>query len=170
MTWARRLVPLVAVTLALGVALLLAPGAAATWTHVYLVLVAAGVLATAVQALGRRQETQKPSILEAALRKRTEPPDSPDDLATLERLVSIGSASAFDLHYRLRPAMREIAGGILLGRGVDLESQPEPARAALGDRAWSILRPDLELPADRHSRALAVADLEAVVLGIEGAR
>lgn len=170
MTWARRLAPLAAVTLALGVALLLAPGATATWTHVYLVLVAAGVVTATVRTLAGRHEAQKASMLEDALRRRAEPSGRPEDLETLERLVSIGSASAFDLYYRLRPALREIAAGVLLGRGVDLENQPERARAALGDKAWSILRPDLEPPQDRHTRTLAVADLEAVVLGIERAR
>lgn len=162
--------PLAVLTLALGVALLLAPGAAATWTHVYLVLVAAGVLAAAVRTLARRHATHKASMLEDALRMRPDPPGKPEDLETLERLVSIGSASAFDLHYRLRPALQKIAAGVLLGRGIDLESQPERARVALGETAWSILRPDLEPPEQRQSRTLPVADLEAVVLGIEGAR
>ncbi len=170
MTQARRLLPLAAITVALGAALLVAPGAASTWVHVYLLLVAAGVLLATVRAFVHRRGPAMPSIVDPALTRRQQRASRPEDLELLERLVSIGSASAFDLHYRLRPALRTIAEGVLLGRGIDLETQPERAQVALGDAAWSLLRPDRLPPEDRQARALATGDLDAVVRGIESAR
>ena len=170
MTVARRLVPLAVLTAAFGVALLLAPGVAATWAHVYLIALSAGVLALGVRSVARARKTAAPSVVDVALAQRRRSPAKPEDLERLERLVTLGSSSAFDLHYRLRPALREIAGGILLGRGIDLDAPPGQAREALGEDAWEILRPDRAAPVDRQAGGLAPAGLQAVVQGIEGAR
>jgi hypothetical protein len=157
-------------TAALGVALLLAPGVFSTWMHVYLVVVCAGSLAVAVRALARNRATESRSVFHRALAPRRERDRKPEDLEHLERLVTIASASAFDVHYRLRPALREIAAGILLGRGIDLDARPEAARAALGDDAWELLRPDRPPPVDRQARGIAPAELEAVVRAMEVCR
>ena len=45
--------------------------------------------------------------------------------------MTLGTASAYDLHYRLRPTLREIAAGLLADRrGIGLDGEPERARAA----------------------------------------
>lgn len=166
----RRLLLPVLLTGALGLALLLAPGTAATWTHVYIVLLAAVVVAAALRELVARQARRTPSTFDAGLARTTDRPGRPEDLELLERYVSIGSASAYDLHYRLRPALAKIAAGILQGRGIDVATQPEAARDALGDDAWSLLRPDRQPPADREAPALTATELGEVVAAIERAR
>lgn len=166
----RRALPLLALTGLLAGLLLLAPGSSSTWLHAYLVLVAAGVLAAAVRLLAAGRRATGPSVVDAALSRRAGRPARPEDLERLERLVEVGSASAFDLHYRLRPALRKVAEGILLGRGIELDAEPERARAALGEEAWSLLRPERPPPGDRRARGIAAPELDAVLRGIEGAR
>lgn len=166
----RRILFVAALTAAFGVAVLVAPGAASTWAHAYLVVLIAFVLAAAVRAFARARTPGGSSIFDAGLRRPRPAARKPEDLELLERLVTLASASAFDLHYRLRPAVREIAAGVLLRRGVELDAQPAQARALLGDQAWSLVRPDREPPTDRQARGLGAAELEAVLLGIEGCR
>jgi hypothetical protein len=165
----RSVLWLAVATAALGAALLLAPGTASTWVHVYLVVVGALVLARTVVVLARR-EADAPSIVDPALVRRTVEPGRPEDLEQLERLVSIGSGSAYDLHYRLRPALVTIAEGILHRRGIDLETQPDGAHAALGDDAWALLRPHRPPPSSREAPALTTRELEGVVEALEQAR
>lgn len=166
----RAILSVAAVTAAFGAALLLAPGAASTWAHAYLVAVTAGVLAAAVRACSRASRRQGPSVFDPALRRAQPAATTPEDLARLERLVTLGGSSAFDLHYRLRPAVREIAAGVLLRRGVELDDQPAQARALLGEQAWSLVRPDREPPHDRQGRGIEPAQLEAVLQGLEACR
>jgi hypothetical protein len=108
--------------------------------------------------------------VDGALARKPSRPSRPEDLEQLERYVTIGSASAFDLHYRLRPALVAIAEGLLWGRGVDLFAEPERARRVLGEDAWELLRPDRPPPEDRHGRALAGGELETVVAAVERVR
>ena len=75
-----------------------------------------------------------------------EKPEEPQPIAELDRidrLVVLGAANEFDLHYRLRPLLRQIAAERLYGlRGVDLDGDPERAKALLGDELWEVVRPD----------------------------
>src|SRR5437763_538511 len=50
-----------------------------------------------------------PSALERALRRRVPEPERPLQLERIERELVLGCGSAFDLHHRLRPTLREIA-------------------------------------------------------------
>ena len=71
----------------------------------------------------------------------------------MEREVALGLATAFDLHYRLRPRLRRIATELLAARrGIDLDGSPEAARRVLGDDAWEIVRGDREPPHERFRR------------------
>src|SRR5207237_10917002 len=52
----------------------------------------------------------------------------------------------FDLHYRLRPLLRQIAGERLYGRyGLELDRDPDRARALLGEGLWERVRPEREV-------------------------
>ena len=58
---------------------------------------------------------------------------------------------AFDVHFRLRPMITELAAELLSSRrGIDLERDPERAQALLGDDVWELVRPDRPQPAERH--------------------
>jgi hypothetical protein len=99
-------------------------------------------------------------------RRRTGEP-RPEQLARVERIASLSSASTFDVHYRLRPLVRNIAQARLARRGVDLELQPDAARAIVGDRVWELIRPDIEPPPDRHARGLDRDELRQLVEALE---
>ena len=78
------------------------------------------------------------------------------ELARVEREVTLGVATAFDLHFRLRPRICEIAASRLADRrGIDLERRPDAAREVLDDAVWEFVRPDREPPRERHGRGSA---------------
>ena len=89
-------------------------------------------------------------------------------LARLEREVTLATTNAFDLHVRLRPALREIAEHRLYDRhGVTLDAEPERARAALGDAVWDLVRADRPPPRDRHAPGMPYPELRALVETLE---
>lgn len=60
-------------------------------------------------------------------------------LLALEGTVVSGLDSPRSFHHRLRPRLRELARHRLeLDHGIDLDRQPEQARAVLGAQAWLI--------------------------------
>lgn len=108
------------------------------------------------------------SAFERALLPIQRPAARPDELVRLESRVALAAETAFDLHYRLRPTLREIAAHRLsLRRGIDLDAEPEAARSLLGPAAWDLVRPDREPPADRLGPGRPLADLSAAVDALE---
>ena len=70
------------------------------------------------------------------------PPSGRARSTRLEREVSMAGSAAFDVHYRLRPSIVELAAGLLSSRrGIDLEREPDRAQAALGDDVWELVGP-----------------------------
>ena len=56
--------------------------------------------------------------------------ERPGSLSRLEREVSMAGSAAFDVHFRLRPVIAELAAELLSSRrGIDLERDPERAHA-----------------------------------------
>jgi hypothetical protein len=159
---------LVLPTAGLVVGLVLAPGRAELWAHLYLVAVLAIALAAVVSLLREGQPAAAGSAFEAALRRDERPPERLPELARLEREVTLAASSSFDVHYRLRPIVREIAGGLLAARrGVMLDQEPDRARALLGEDAWALVQPDLEPPRDRYGPGIQAAGLERVLTALE---
>jgi hypothetical protein len=86
----------------------------------------------------------------------------------MEREVALGLATAFDLHYRLRPRLRRVATALLTARrGIELDANPEAARRALGDDAWEIVRGDREPPQERFAAGVDIASLRRAVSALE---
>ncbi len=108
------------------------------------------------------------SPFDAARRRR---PGRLASLPTLERTrreTALGIARAFDYHVRLRPVLRDVAAGRLAShRGVDLDAQPEQARAELGDEAWELLRADRPPPEERFAPGVDRAALRRLVDRLE---
>ena len=155
-------------TVALVVLLVVLPGRTELILHVYALAIAAIALLHLVRAVRSAYPVAAASPFDAALRKRTRRDERLPELARVERAVSLGMATAFDLHYRLRPSLRRIAGELLAARrGIDLDGSPEAARKALGDATWEILRADREPPRDRYGTGLELASLRAVVTSLE---
>ena len=67
----------------------------------------------------------KHSAFDDARTPRAQANEPLPELARVEREVTLGVATAFDLHYRLRPRIREVAASRLADRrGIDLERRP----------------------------------------------
>lgn len=156
---------LVLATLVLAALLVVRPFGRELALHLYLVALAAIAMAGAVSATNAAIPRARRSGFDEALRRRPAAPKRPAQLERTERAVTLGVANAFDFHARLRPILREVAAARLgRARGVELDS---PAgRAALGEDAWDLLRPDRESPDARHGPGLdaqRVRDLVAML-------
>lgn len=88
------------------------------------------------------------------------------ELERLERELALGAASAFDLHFRLRPVLREIAEQRLGRHGLRLDAKPR-TRETLGEDLWEVVRPDREPPADRHARGPGLERMRVIVESLE---
>jgi len=86
--------------------------------------------------------------------------ERPEDLARLEDQVALAAANAADLHYRLRPVLREIAEERAAARGIVLDERT-------AGEAWELVRPDREPPREGAARGLPLAQLARVVDAVE---
>jgi hypothetical protein len=151
----------------------LQPGDTALAIDAYLLFL--GALAMSVLTrLTREAAGMHPSELERLLRPRrrwkrkTPQRRQLPELARVERELSLASVGSFDLHVRLRPTLRDVAAHRLLSRhGIGLDEQPLQARELLGETTWELVRPDRQLPEDRHGPGLSTAELEEVVVSLE---
>ena len=137
--------------------------------HLYLFgLATIGVFILAALALNGLEAERTPTLLSwvRSRRRRRQAPRL-RSLEELERAADFSLATAFDVHYRLRPHLIQIARHRLAVRGVTLETQPDSAREMLGDALWNLVRPDREPPVNRNARGLAAADLRALVESLE---
>ena len=122
------------------------PGKRTVFIGVYLLVVGAFI----VTALVRSIRTLRRGAWERSAfdRRPEEPEQAPpiDELARIDRLVVLGRANAFDLHYRLRPLLRDLAADRLsAGHNVSLDGQPERAQQLLGEELWELVRADREV-------------------------
>ena len=104
-------------------ALIFAPGHASLIAHVWLVVVLAIGLGVPLERLRRAVPTRQ-SGFDAAFAPAAAGRARPASLARAEREVMLATGTAFDVHFRLRPLVRDVASGLLLRRGVDLERAP----------------------------------------------
>jgi hypothetical protein len=155
-------------TVALVVLLVALPGRTELVLHVYALAIAAIALAHLVGAVRAAHPAAAGSLFDAGLRRRARREERLPELARVEREVSLGMATAFDLHYRLRPPLRRMAGELLAARrGIDLDGSPEAARKALGEETWEIVRADREPPRDRYAAGVQLVALREVVTSLE---
>jgi hypothetical protein len=142
------------------------PGRAGLVIRIFaLVLCGVGVVLV-VAAL--RRAFPRTSALRPPERRRREPRSAPETLVRMEARTALGVARAFDLHFRLRPGLRELASELLAShRGIVLDAEPERARTALGDETWELVREDRPPPEDRIARGIPIRDLTRVVESLE---
>jgi hypothetical protein len=142
------------------------PGRVELAIRVFALLLCGMGLVLMVIALRRAFPLSTP--LRPAERRRREPRTAPETLVRLEARAALGVAGAFDLHFRLRPRLRELASGLLASRrGIALDAQPERAREALGDETWDLVRENRPPPDDRLARGIPIRDLARVVESLE---
>ena len=105
---------------------------------------------------------------ERALRTRRPRAPRLRELERIEHDVVQGAANPLDLHRRLRPLLRQIAGHRLAARhGIALDAGDGHATRLLGNEAWELLRPDRELPDERRGPRLGMHEIEAIVTRLE---
>jgi len=154
-------------TAAVVVALILAPDRAALEIHIWLLALLGLACVVLLQAVHAAYPTGNSPFL-ASLRTTSLQAERPSSLARTEREVSMASAAAFDVHFRLRPVLVELAADLLsTRRGIELERSTEQAHAALGDEVWEIVRPERPEPAQRDAPGLDRAQLDRIVTALE---
>ena len=154
-------------TIGLLAARMIAPGRRELELDIYILVLGGFGLLVIASALARVAPREDESMLEEAL--EPEPPETAPiaGLHRLEREVALASSREFDLHYRLRPVLREIAADRLERRGVTLDSGGPRARELLGDELWSLTEPDREPPSNRQAPGIEFEELERTVERLE---
>jgi hypothetical protein len=166
----KRLLPapaflMVLATIAYAVARVGEPGRRALWLDIYLLVLGAIAVFAAVLITREAFPLDRGSALAAALKREPRAPLRPHELERLEREVTLGTSSAFDLHYRLRPILREVAEQRVADRhGLRLDRGGGEVEAALGEELWELVRPDRKPPERRWAGGI---DEEAVRRAVE---
>src|SRR6478609_2288208 len=115
-----------------------------------------GIVAAAGDRVPHRHRSELAAALGAAKRRQKQLPE----IEKLQREVTLATASAYDLHFRLLPHLREIAQCRLERTG------KSPGSETLG-RWWPLLRPDRPEPEDRFAPGIKQAELRALVSDLE---
>jgi hypothetical protein len=121
----------------LGLAWLLAPGWLELELDIFILVVGGIALVDVVILLRDAYPLENVPEIAAALEHEAEPSQRPPQLERLERELTMATATAFDLHARLRPHLREL------------------------------VRPDRLPPANRHAEGIPPAELRRAVEALE---
>jgi hypothetical protein len=136
------------------------PGARNLILHAYVLavggLVMLGVLAATTESVPKRRR----SGFDRALAEVARADEPLREVARIERQVTLATATAYDLHVRLLPQLRQIAQSRLerTGRTISPET--------LG-RWWELLRPNRSAPDDRHGAGISASELRELVSDLE---
>ncbi|MDQ2983387.1 MAG: hypothetical protein M3R70_05620 [Actinomycetota bacterium] len=153
------------ITVALAAALMVFPGHAVLALDAY--VLALGAIALAALVRRTRQLEERPaSPIDRPLPALPTGTERLPELDRFERIVALSCDSAFDLHYRLRPLLRELVSARLAGHGIELDRMPDAARTATGEDLWELVRPDREL-GNRSDPGLPLADTRSLVDAVE---
>jgi hypothetical protein len=147
-------------SLVCGYVALAQPGLRNVTLHVYVFVVGALLMLGLVAAAGDSVPRRSRSELDQALADRNRRTPRLPDVERTEREVTLATASAYDLHYRLLPHLREIAQCRLERTG------KAPGPETLG-RWWELLRPDRPEPEDRFAPGIKQSELRALVDELE---
>jgi hypothetical protein len=155
-------------TLGLLGALAVLQGRAEIVVRVYVLSLAAFVLAQLLARLRSSLPEKGTSPVDAALRRRPPRVQRVAELEKIEGEVTLGLTTSFDLHFRLRPTLRRIASELLRARrGIDLDANPAAARRALGEETYELVREDREPPLNRFGPGIELDTLRGVVISLE---
>lgn len=132
------------------------PGIRELTLRIYVLVVGGLLMLGLISAVAARVPRRSSSAFDRALAE-TAPVAGPlRELERLEREVTLATASAYDLHVRLLPSLREIAEARLA------QSGRVPSPATLG-RWWELLRDDRPAPDDHFAPGISADDLRALV-------
>jgi hypothetical protein len=151
-------------TVALLIAHYFAPGRFELELDVYILAVGGLALLEVVILAREAYPREQGSALAAALERDPVELSRPPEIEQLERELTLATGTAFDLHARLRPTLREIATMRLATRGVTLDEEGE---AIVGEELWELVRPDRRPPTDRHAPGIAPEAVRRIVERLE---
>jgi hypothetical protein len=155
-------------TLALVALVQLTPAQRPLVLGVYLMVLGAVAVHLLVTWLRLTYPAPPASAFDAALAARPAPPRPPAELDRLARLLSLSSASALHAHTRLRSELRPVAADRLRwSLAVDLDRDPDAARAALGEPGWELLARDQRDLPNREAPGLPLAALAELIANLE---
>ena len=155
-------------TVALVVVAVLLPGRRPLEEDIYVLVVGGMAVFAAVLAARRAYPLSGRSAIAEALESEPRKAVPPPDLDRTERVLSMSTNAAFDVHFRLRPILREIAEQRLADRrGLRLDSGDQRVREALGDELWEIVRPEREQPSKRFGEGIPPDRMERVIERLE---
>jgi hypothetical protein len=154
-------------TVVLVLARLAQPGRFALELDVYILVVGGLALLEVVMATREAYPREARSSLAVALDREPPGPLRPPELERLERELTLGASTAFDLHYRLRPTLRDIAGERLASQGLRLDAGGAAVEQALGEELWELVRPDREPPLRRFASGISPAGARRVIERLE---
>src|SRR5712691_1278308 len=153
---------------AIGVTAFTASGLRDVLLDVYLLGIGGVLLLALVRTTREGGLPTGPSDFDRAFAEMRRPRASDSGELMLVHDVEQSVASAFHLHVRLRPILREIAAHRLWRRfGVDLETEDERARGLIGAEAWELVRPERPPPNDGLAPGPPPSDLRIVVEELE---
>ena len=146
---------IVAIYIALG-----QPSVRGVALHAYVLVVGGLIMLGVVAAAGDAVPKRHRSEFDRALGESVGGDKPVHEVERMERDVTLAAATAYDLHMRLLPELRQIAQARLerTGRVMGPET--------LG-RWWELLRPDRPAPVNRHARGISLNDLRALVSDLE---
>jgi uncharacterized membrane protein len=147
-------------SLVCGYVALAQPGLRNVTLHVYVFVVGGLLMLGLVAAAGDSVPRRSRSELDQALAERNRRSARIPEVERTEREVTLATASAYDLHNRLLPHLREVAQCRLERAG------KTPGPETLG-RWWELLRPDRPEPEDRFAPGIKQAELRALVDDLE---
>ena len=162
--WVGLAVPVV---VALVAARMISPGRRELELDVFVLVLGCLGLAVLAAELGRLAPTAERSLVEEALDPDPVEERPIADLLRLERELSMASARQFDLHYRLRPVLRDVAAAQLERRGLDLDSGRPAVRELLGEELFELTAPDREPPKNRLAPGPGVEGLDRTISRLE---
>lgn len=154
-------------TIGLVIARMLVPGRQELVLDIYVLTLGGVALAALSSALGDVAPREDESLLEDAMEPEQPEPARIAELDRIEREVALAASREFDLHFRLRPVLREIAASRLERRGVQLDSESPRVRELLGDELFALTAAGREPPANRQAPGVALEDLERTVERLE---
>ena len=154
-------------TLALILVALVLPARTALALHWYLVAIGAIAAAAATRSLTTHYPLRWRSTEPAADDLDT-PLDQPARLRTITRMVSHAEWDAVGFQLELRPILRAIARQRLAAyRTIDIDTEPDAARAVLGTQVWALLTP-IDIERAKGSGGVTLSELRTVVDVLEG--
>jgi hypothetical protein len=162
--WVGLAVPVV---VALVAARMISPGRKELELDIFVLVLGGLGLVVLAAELGRLAPTAERSLVEEALEPEPVEERPIADLLRLERALSMASARQFDLHYRLRPILRDVAAARLEQRGLDLDSGRPVVHELLGDELFELTAPDREPPANRLAPGPGIEELDRTIGRLE---